>query len=81
MFLNMLIIRAGIHKLLGRISNTEDPVQTASSDYLFLFGRQQVFEILVIVENWNLCNFAQVKPLVNLGYHDIQVEPVLSHAF
>ena len=77
----MLIIRAGIHKLFGRISNTEDPDQTASSDCLGLFGRQQVFEILVIVENWNLCNFAQVLPLINLCNHDIQIDLVLSRAF
>ena len=65
----MLIIRAGIHNLIVRISNTEDSDQTASSDYLGLFGRQQMFEILVIVENWNLCNFAQVLPLVIVRFY------------
>ena len=28
----MLIIRAGIHKMLGRMANKEDPDQTASSE-------------------------------------------------
>ena len=33
MFLNkMLFIRAGIHKMLVRIANREDPDQTASSE-------------------------------------------------
>ena len=28
----MLVIRAGIHKILERIANSEDPDQTASSE-------------------------------------------------
>ena len=53
-----LIIRGGIHKMLGKIANREDPDQTASSEAVWsgyslfvpvclgLFGRQLVFEIL-----------------------------------
>ena len=31
-FLVLLVIRAGIHKMLVRIENREDPVQTASAE-------------------------------------------------
>ena len=41
----MLVIRAGIHKMLVRIVNREDPDQTAFL-CLCLFGRQLVFRIL-----------------------------------
>ena len=51
----MLVIKAGIHKLLVRIANWEDPDQTASLEAVWsgsvlsvyaLFGRQLVFRIL-----------------------------------
>ena len=42
----MLIIVAGIHKMLVRIANREDSDQTASAVCLDLFARQLVFEIL-----------------------------------
>ena len=48
----MLVFRAGIHQLLVRLANREDPEETASADYdlglhcLSRFGRQLVFEIL-----------------------------------
>ena len=46
----MLVFRAGIHKMLVRIANREDPDQTASSEAVWygsaLFVRQQEFEIL-----------------------------------
>ena len=34
----MLVIRAGIHKMLVRIANGEDPDQTASSDCSVCLG-------------------------------------------
>ena len=52
----MLVGRAGIHKMIFRIANEEDPDQRRSSLYLYLiwvctvclglFRRQLVFEIL-----------------------------------
>ena len=50
----MLAIEAGIHKMLVRIANRENPDQTASLEsliwvctvYLGFLGRQLVFEIL-----------------------------------
>ena len=32
LFSNKLVIRAGIHKMVARIANREDPDQTASSE-------------------------------------------------
>ena len=37
---------AGIHKMLYRIANREDPDQTAYAVCLVLFGRQLVFHVL-----------------------------------
>ena len=51
----MLVIRAGIHKMLVKIANGEDHDQNASSEAVWsgsamfvynLFGRQLVFQIL-----------------------------------
>ena len=48
----MLVLRAGIHKMLVRIANREDPDQTAEQSDLGLpclsrhFGRKILFEIL-----------------------------------
>ena len=41
----MWVIRAGIHKMLVRTANREDPDQTASSVCLGLFARQLVIKI------------------------------------
>ena len=42
----MLVVMAGIHKLLVRISNIADPDQTSSCVCLGLFAKQIVFKIV-----------------------------------
>ena len=46
----MFVFRVGIHKLLVRIANMEDPEQTASEEPVWsgsaLFVRQLLFKIL-----------------------------------
>ena len=44
----MLVIRAGIHQILVRLANSEDPDQTASSVGLDHFGNQLAFKIFNI---------------------------------
>ena len=56
----MLVIRAGIHKMLVRIVNREDPDQTEG-----IFGRQLELEILEHLPYSDFKNFKNLEQFTN----------------
>ena len=58
----MLVIRGGIHKMLVRIANREDPDQTASSEAVWSGSALFVFLSFSKIENI-YCTLPKLQPI------------------